>query len=332
MKHAFTREQVKRIILEELKNSKVNDAAEEIVDELEGILSEAEEGSALKRIYDKIFKKAEEENLDADELAIRVYNRGKSRRRFNKALAGMALAAFLGGLQAAQDAQGEAAAQAASAEKTTQAALSNIEKQRPADAIGQLDKKLSVSNNFVWTLSPEDQPKTMRDMVAAMEPGQSDGQSKLQNYPLFQDYNLGRVEMLSQEYGVVLKLKNDIQKQIEAGVKNKKDLKPMIDLSTVRDPDYSVEKFAKVYKQIYDIPEFDPSKVDEKDIGGNAERVGKRTAGGMKFIKFGRGRTMGYESYPLLDYVNPELPNEKMSASQYYVKLFNQVTGQNIKP
>jgi len=30
--------------------------------------------------------------------------------------------------------------------------------------------------------------------------------------------------------------------------------------------------------------------------------------------------------------VNPELPNEKMSASQYYVKLFNQVTGQNIKP
>ena len=30
--------------------------------------------------------------------------------------------------------------------------------------------------------------------------------------------------MLSQEYGVVLKLKNDIQKQIEAGVDNKKDL------------------------------------------------------------------------------------------------------------
>ena len=332
MKHAFSRDQVKRIILEELENSKADDAAEEIVDEIEGMLSESEGDSALKRIYDKIFKKAKEENLDADELAIRVYNRGKSRRRFNKALAGMALAAFLGGLQAAQDAQGEAAAQAASAEKTTQAALSNIEQQRPADAMGQLDKKLSVSNNFAWTLSPEDQPKTMDDMIAAMEPGQGGGQSKLQNYPIFQDYNLGTVEMLSQEYGVVLKLKDDIQKQIQAGVKNKKDLKPMIDLSTVRDPDRSAEEFAKIYKQIYDIPEFDPSKVDEEDIGGNAEQVQKRTGGGIQFIKFGRGRSMGFESYPLLDMVNPELPNEKMSASQYYVKLFNEVTGQNIKP
>ena len=62
MKHTFTRKQVKRIILEELEKSKVDDAAEEIVDELEGMLSEAEDDSALKRIYNKIFKKAEEAN------------------------------------------------------------------------------------------------------------------------------------------------------------------------------------------------------------------------------------------------------------------------------
>ena len=324
MKHTFTREQIKRIIVEELEESKVADAAEEIVDELESMLTEADE-SALKKIYNKIFAKSKEENIDADKLAIQTWKTSQRRRRAKSFLAGMTLAAFLGGLQAAQDAQGEAAAQAASARKTTQAALSNIERQQPADAIDQLDRKLSVSNNFVWTLSPEDQPKTM-------EPGEGGGQSKLQNYPLFQDYNLGRVEMLSQEYGVVLKLKNDIQKQIEAGVDNKKDLKPMIDLSTVRDPDRSVEEFAKVYKQIYDIPEFDPSKVDEEDIGGNAEQVQKRTNNGIQFIKFGKGRSMGFETYPLLDFVNPELPNEKMSASQYYVKLFNEVTGQNIKP
>ena len=35
MKHTFTREQIKRIIIEELEKSKVADAAEEIVDELE---------------------------------------------------------------------------------------------------------------------------------------------------------------------------------------------------------------------------------------------------------------------------------------------------------
>jgi hypothetical protein len=331
MRHTFTREQIKRIIVEELEKSKIADAAEEIVDELESMLTEADE-SALRKIYNKIFAKSKEENIDADKLAVQTWKASQTRRRAKSFLAGMTLAAFLGGLQAAQDAQGEAAAQAASAERTTQAALSNIEQQRPADAVEKLDGKLSVSNNFVWTLSPEDQPKTMDDMIAAMEPGQGGGQSKLQNYPIFQDYNLGTVEMLSQEYGVVLKLKNDIQKQIEAGVKNKKDLKPMIDLSTVRDPDRSVEEFAKIYKQIYDIPEFDPSKVDEEDIGGNADQVRKRTGGGIQFIKFGRGRSMGFETYPLLDLVNPELPNEKMSASQYYVKLFNEVTGQNIEP
>jgi hypothetical protein len=331
MRHTFTREQIKRIIVEELEKSKIADAAEEIVDELESMITEADE-SALRKIYNKIFAKSKEENIDADKLAVQTWKASQTRRRAKSFLAGMTLAAFLGGLQAAQDAQGEAAAQAASAERTTQAALSNIEQQRPADAVEKLDGKLSVSNNFVWTLSPEDQPKTMDDMIAAMEPGQDGGQSKLQNYPIFQDYNLGTVEMLSQEYGVVLKLKNDIQKQIEAGVKNKKDLKPMIDLSTVRDPDRSVEEFAKIYKQIYDIPEFDPSKVDEEDIGGNADQVRKRTGGGIQFIKFGRGRSMGFETYPLLDLVNPELPNEKMSASQYYVKLFNEVTGQNIEP
>ena len=47
MKHTFAREQVKKIILEELEKSKVDDAAEEIVDELEGMLSEAENDSAL---------------------------------------------------------------------------------------------------------------------------------------------------------------------------------------------------------------------------------------------------------------------------------------------
>ena len=331
MKHTFTREQIKRIIVEELEKSKVADAAEEIVDEMESMITEADE-SALKKIYNKIFAKSKKENIDADRLAIQTWKTSQRRRRAKSFLAGMTLAAFLGGLQAYGDAQGEAAAQAKSARKATSAALLNIERQQPADAIDQLDTKLSVSNNFVWTLSPEDQPKTMDDMVAAMEPGKGGGQSKLQNYPLFQDYNLGRVEMLSQEYGVVLKLKNDIQKQIEAGVDNKKDLKPMIDLSTVRDPDFSVEQFAKMYKKLYDIPEFDPSKVGEEDIGGNAAQVQKKTNNGIKFIRFGRGKYMGFESYPLLDHVNPELPNERMSASQYYVKLFNEVTGQNIEP
>ena len=65
MKHTFTREQIKRIIVEELEESKVADAAEEIVDEMESMITEADE-SALKKIYNKIFAKSKKENIDAD--------------------------------------------------------------------------------------------------------------------------------------------------------------------------------------------------------------------------------------------------------------------------
>ena len=114
--------------------------------------------------------------------------------------------------------------------------------------------------------------------------------------------------------------------------RNKEELRPLIDLDSVRDPDFTAEQFAQNYKFLYDIPEFDPKKTDEEDIGGNAEKVSKKTKDQIKFLKLRKGAHMGYETYALLDYVNPELPNEKMSPSQYYIKLFNEVTGQNIQP
>jgi hypothetical protein len=319
MKHTFTREQVKRIILEELEKSKVDDAAEEIVDELEGMLSEAEDDSALKRIYDKIFKKAEEENLDADELAIRVYNRGKQKSQFKKILGGMALAAFLGGAQAYTDVQSQMGAQADTAAQTTQQALQNIESQKSTDAVNELGGKLERSVLYAWSLDSEKDDEASGKFITGTQ----------QNFPLFQDYNAGTVEIFSPEYGVVLKLKNDIQKQIDQGVTNKKDLKPMI--SDVKAPDMSQQEYAQIYKQLYNIPDFTPDKVEKEDIAGNIDKVSKKSKGGIKFLKAGRGKAYAYETYQLSDFVNAELPNNPgMSPSQFYMKLFNEVTGQNI--
>ena len=321
MKHTFTREQVKRIILEELEKSKVDDAAEEIVDELEGMLSEAEDDSALKRIYDKIFKKAEEENLDADELAIRVYKRGKQKTQFKKILGGMALAAFLGGVQAHVDVQSQMGAQAKAAQKTTQQALQNIESQKSTDAIGQLDGKLSRSVSFSWSLNPAEKGAgASGKFITGIQP----------NFPMFQDYHAGIVEIFSAEYGVILKLKDDIQKQIDQGVINKKDLKPMI--SDVRAPDMSSQQYAQMYKQLYNIPDYEKyGGTDEEDIGGHIDQVRKKSQGGIKFMRARKGQAYGYETYKLSDFVNAELANEPgLSPSQFYMKLFNEVTGQNI--
>ena len=105
MKYTFTREQVKRIIIEELKSSKIDDAAEDILDDFENTLSEAEGDSAIKKLYNKIFKKSQEENIDADQLAVRTWKKSQNRLMAKKVLAGMTLAAFLGGLQAYKDVQ-----------------------------------------------------------------------------------------------------------------------------------------------------------------------------------------------------------------------------------
>ena len=321
MKHKFTREQIKRIILEELEKSKIDDAAEEIVDELEGLLSEAEGDSFFKKVYDRIFKKSQEENLDPDELAVQTYKKMKSDARFKKILAGVALASFLGGVGAYVDVQSDMGAQAATAAQTTQQALQNIESQKSTDAIKELGSKLERSVLYAWTLDSGKDDEASGKFITGMQ----------ENFPLFLDYDAGRVEIFSPEYGVVMKLKDDIQKQIDQGVTNKKDLKPMI--SDVRAPDISQQEYAQMYKQLYDVPDFNPDKVEKEDIGGNIDKVRAKSQGGIKFLKARKGQAYAYETYQLSDFVNAELPNNPgLSPSQFYMKLFNEVTGQNIQP
>ena len=321
MKHKFTREQIKRIILEELEKSKIDDAAEEIVDELEGLLSEAEGDSFFKKVYDRIFKKSQEENLDPDELAVQTYKKMKSDARFKKILAGVALASFLGGVGAYVDVQSDMGAQADAAAQTTRQALQNIESQKSTDALKEVGEKLELSVLYAWTLDSAQDDEASGKFITGMQ----------SNFPLFLDYDAGRVEIFSAEYGVVMKLKDDIQKQIDQGVTNKKDLKPMI--SDVKAPDMSQQEYAQVYKQLYDIPDFEPAKVDKEDIGGNIDKVKKKSQGGIKFLKAGKGQAYAYETFQLSDFVNAELPNNPgMSPSQFYMKLFNEVTGQNIQP
>lgn len=320
MKHGFTRQQVKRIILEELQKSKINDAAEEIVDELDGLLSEAEGDSFFEKAYNRIFKKSQEENLDPDELAIQTYKRMRAIERFKKILAGVTLATFLGGFMAYIDIQSDIGAQADAAEKTTQQALQNIESQKSTDALEELKDKLGISVLYSWTLDSGKGDEASGKFITGTQ----------SNFPMFQDYNAGTVQIFSPEYGVVMKLKDDIQKQIDRGVANKKDLKPMI--SDVKVPTMSKQEYAKIYKQLYDIPDFNPANVDEEDIGGNIDKVRKKSQGGIKFLKAGRGQAYAYETYQLSDFINAELPNETgLSPSQFYMKLFNEVTGQNIQ-
>ncbi|HAI42667.1 MAG TPA: hypothetical protein DCM40_33460 [Maribacter sp.] len=320
MKHTFTRDQVKKIILEELEKSKIDDAAEEIVDELDGLLSEAEGDSFFEKAYNRIFKKSQEENLDPDELAIQTYKRMRAIERFKKILAGVTLATFLGGFMVYIDIQSDMGAQADAAEKTTQQALQNIESQKSTDALEQLKDKLGISVLYSWTLDSGKGDEASGKFITGTQ----------SNFPMFQDYNAGTVQIFSPEYGVVMKLKDDIQKQIDRGVANKKDLKPMI--SDVKVPTMSKQEYAKIYKQLYDIPDFNPANVDEEDIGGNIDKVRKKSQGGIKFLKAGRGQTYAYETYQLSDFINAELPNETgLSPSQFYMKLFNEVTGQNIQ-
>ena len=81
MIYGFTKEQVKRILVEELEKSKVQDAADEIADNLESLLTESEKQNLLSKAYEFIFKKAEQENIDPDDLAIQTYKQIRQRER-----------------------------------------------------------------------------------------------------------------------------------------------------------------------------------------------------------------------------------------------------------
>ena len=189
---------------------------------------------------------------------------------------------------------------------------------------------LKSNAQFMWSLDSD------ADKGSVAEPG-VDFQKTVtarQNFPLFLDYMGGATQMFSGERGVLQKLHQDIQNQIAKGVIMKSELKPGIELSTVRGPDVSAEQYKSEYKEMYSMPDFNPAKVSKEEIGGNIDKMESAALqispkGGLEFVKAG-GRSYGYETYQLLDTVNPELPNAGMSPSQYYIQMFNQVTGQNI--
>ena len=204
------------------------------------------------------------------------------------------------------------------------------QKQLSGHASEEVQGLLKSNAQFMWSLD------SSADKKSVSEPG-VDFQKTVttrQNFPLFLDYMGGATQMFSGERGVLQKLHQDIQNQIAKGVIMKSELKPGIELSTVRGPDVSAEQYKSEYKEMYGMPDFNPAKVSKEEIGGNIDKMQSAALqispkGGLEFIKAG-GRSYGYETYQLLDTVNPELPNAGMSPSQYYIQMFNQVTGQNI--
>ena len=233
--------------------------------------------------------------------------------------------AIVGGLLAVLGNQSSDLSDIRAAERAASEASVEASKQLSGHALESVNDLLGSSANFMWNINPDADKGSVGG-----EAGQdfSDRVSQMQNFPIFQDYNGGRTQMFSQEYGVILKLQKDIKNQIAQGITNKADLKPGIDPDTVRGADITKEQYAKQYKQLYNLPDFNPAKVSKDDIGGNQAQMQKASQGGIKFLK-GKGESFGYESYPLLDMVNPELPNAGMSASQYYMQMFNKITGQS---
>ena len=212
------------------------------------------------------------------------------------------------------------------AERAAAEAQAEASKELSGHALEEVENLLGSSANFMWSIDPGAEQGTVGG-----EEGQDfqDRVSQMQNFPIFQDYMGGTTQMFSQEYGELLKLQQDIKNQIAKGVTNKADLKPGISLDSVQPPEISKDQYDKEYKSLYNIPDFNPAKVDKSDIGGNIQQVQKASNGGIEFLK-GKGGSYGYETYELLDTVNPELPNAGMSPSQYYIKMFNKVTGQDI--
>ena len=76
MKYTFTKSQIKRILLEELTRSQIEDDAEEIVDEVEELLSEAKGDNFLTKVYEKIFSKSQSKKYnpkETEDLAYATY-------------------------------------------------------------------------------------------------------------------------------------------------------------------------------------------------------------------------------------------------------------------
>jgi len=253
--------------------------------------------------------------------------KAKKKKMRDIAIGGLAVTAPLGALAYSQGQhdKGLAADRAADHQRL------QAEKQLSGHASEEVQGLLKSNAQFMWSLDSDAHKGSVEG-----EPG-VDFQKTVgarQNFPLFLDYMGGATQMFSGERGVLQKLLRDIQNQIAKGVIMKSELKPGIPLSTVRGPDVTAEQYKSEYKEMYSMPDFNPAKVSKEEIGGNIDKMQSAALqispkGGLEFIKAG-GRSYGYETYQLLDTVNPELPNAKMSPSQYYIQMFNQVTGQNI--
>ena len=125
MKHTFSKSTIKRIILEELENSNIEDAADEIVSKLESSLQEATE-EPLGKVYDEMAKFAIDKSIDLKKLATQTYEKITGSSNLKRILQGIALASFLGAAQEAafdyQQIASTSAAQASSVSAALQSA------------------------------------------------------------------------------------------------------------------------------------------------------------------------------------------------------------------
>ena len=278
----------------------------------------------IDQIIEEELNKFLSENKEYE--AIKAADANNIKRMVKRGLLTMAIAApLLGVLQNKTSKRADVAA----AKRTAAEQSVEIQKELSSYALEDTESLLRATAQYMWSLDSAADKQSVGG-----EEGEDfqDTVAKKQNFPIFQDYMGGRTQMLSGERGVVQKVFNDINNQIVKGVIYKSDLQPGI--TDVRSADVSAEDYVNTYKDRYNLPDFNPAKVGKEDIGGNQDKMQQAAQQihpkGFDFLKKG-GESFGYETYELLDAINPELPNSKLSPSQYYMQIWNKVTGQGTK-
>ena len=180
-------------------------------------------------------------------------------------------------------------------------------KQTPDYALEELGVLLSNSISFSWT--------TKSDTGSMQGPDAKEGVvSQPENFPLLLDDDYGTIGILSPEYGVVRKVKADLQKQIDAGTT---EFVPGV--SEIIESSGTAEEWKEDFHERYGLPERPNFMNPDSGIVQNALAAG---------FKGDVGVSPHYNGMLYLPYdVIPKemvMPKSGVTPSQYYMNVWNQ--------
>jgi len=183
-------------------------------------------------------------------------------------------------------------------------------KETPEYALEQLSAHLSRSVLFSWT--------TKREGGSMQGPGEEEGQvAQPENFPLLLDEDYGTIGILSPEYGIVRKVKEDLQKQVDSGAT---EFVPGV--SDVVEPSGTVEEWKGDFHERYGLPEKPNFRHPDSGIVRAALDAGFKGDVGVS-PHYNGLLYLPYDEIP----ADMMLPNASKSPSQYYMEIWNKHVG-----